>query len=733
MMRRAPSAPVLRALAGPALILAAAAGVTVPGCASASRASAGAPTASAPAPSPTTAVKADPDRLREDMRLLVGRARDRVFPALVNISVVTVNYWGGKETKGGQTGSGTIISPDGYILTNQHVVDKGKKFRVTLADRREVPATLVGEDPLTDLAVIKIDGGAAGLAAASFGRSAALETGDYVMAMGSPYSLSRSVTLGIVSNAERVFTSGAGGDEVEEMEFDAGRTGLFTTWIQHDALINPGNSGGPLVNLRGEVVGVNAMGGNSLGFAIPSDLARDVAERLIKDGEVVRSSIGLALKPIKRSQFTEGVVVNSVVKDSPADRAGLKAGDLVTSIDGAPVTIRFAEEVPPLVRAIADRPVGTSIALGYRRGTTPGEAVVVTEKLLKEIGTQSSLRQWGFSAQEITERMARDLRLTDRSGVFVSGLREGSPAQTAEPALQYGDIVRSIDGRPVPGLEALVATYTEIMAKDPIPEFVMLGFDRGEKNQITLIEPRPDKKEDPPREVPKGWVGVATQPVLRDLAARLGHPDTLGFRVSRLYPDTLAVGSDLLVGDVVYAVNGEKIAPRGMQDSGMLQRKFRTLPTTGDTVLSVIRDGEKRDVKVRLERTRIGPDEAIKDENKDFELNVRELTFFDRDDYRWDATVQGVLVTNVEGAGWAGLAGVGERDLIQRINDYDVADIASYRKAMEALAKSQPERVTFGVLRFNRTYIMFAEPEWKPEAPVEKEGAAAPVPVANGR
>src|SRR6185295_14845162 len=169
----------------------------------------------------------------------------------------------GKETKGGAVGSGTIITPDGYILTNQHVTDNGKKFRVTLADRRELPATLVGEDPLTDLAVLKINADqlkGEKLPAAQFGDSDKLIVGDYVMAMGSPLALSRSVTLGIVSNTQRVFTSGMSGDEVEEMELDAGRTGVITSWIQHDASINHGNSGGPLVNLWGEIVGVNELG-----------------------------------------------------------------------------------------------------------------------------------------------------------------------------------------------------------------------------------------------------------------------------------------------------------------------------------------------------------------------------------------------------------------------------------------------------------------------------------------
>ena len=664
-----------------------------------------------------------PEHLREEMRQVVTSARDRVFPALVNISVVTVNYFSGKETKGGAVGSGTIIRPDGYILTNQHVTDSGKKFRVTLADRRELPATLVGEDPLTDLAILKITADqnkSEKFPFAEFGDSDKLVVGDYVMAMGSPLALSRSVTLGIVSNNERVFTSGMGGDEVEEMELDAGRTGVFTTWIQHDASINHGNSGGPLVNLWGQIIGINELGGNQMGFAIPANLAKEVAASLIDHGEVVRSSIGVALKPIKRSEFKEGVFINSVLKDSPADKAGIKAGDLITAVDGKPVTVRFAEEVPPFIRSISSRPVGTTIAITYKRDGAAHTTNVTTEKLLKERGDQAALRTWGISISQITEKMARDRQLDSTDGVMITGMHRGGPGELAEPALSSGDVVRAIEGKPVKDLKEAVEVYKAIMSKEPVPEFVLIGFDRAGKNQVTLIKPRPDKHDDPPREVPKSWIGAATQPVLKELAKELGHPEALGFRVTRVYPNTQAAGSDLKVGDIILSLNGDKVTPRGMQDAGMFQRKVRQLGTSEPATLSVLRGDKTVEVKVPLERTRIGPDEALKDENKDFEITVRELTFFDRDDEHWGEDITGVLVENVEHAGWAGMAGVGDGDLIQKINQFEIKDIPAFRKAMESIAKAQPERVTFEVLRRNRTYFMFAEPEWKPQVPSDK-------------
>ena len=255
--------------------------------------------------------------LRGELRRVIGAARDRVFPALVSIRVVTVRYGAGRVLKGQSVGSGTIISAEGHVLTNQHVVQGGRKFICTLSDKREVAARLVGEDPLTDLAVLELElgelEGSRDLPVARFGDSGALEIGDYVMAMGSPFSLSRSVSLGIVSNTERVFAGGFGSNDFEAMELEQGqRTGLFTRWIQHDAVISPGNSGGPLVNLAGEIVGVNELGSSTLSFAIPSRLAERVSAALIAEGEVRRSLIGLSFKPIQRTGLRHGVLIDSV-------------------------------------------------------------------------------------------------------------------------------------------------------------------------------------------------------------------------------------------------------------------------------------------------------------------------------------------------------------------------------------------------------------------------------------
>ncbi len=667
------------------------------------------------------------DQLRKDMRHMIELARDRVFPALVNIHVSTINYWGGKERKGAATGSGTIISPEGYVVTNQHVTNKGKKFKCTLADRQEITAELIGEDPLTDLAVIKLDlselkSPGTKLAVAVFGNSAELEIGDHVMAMGSPHSLSRSVTLGIVSNTERVFGGGGGSNDVEEMELEQGqRTGLFTRWIQHDALIRPGNSGGPLVNLKGEIVGVNELGGNGMGFAIPSNLVRQVTTSLIDQGAVPRSWFGISFKPIAKTGYDQGVLVNSIVKGGPADEAGMEPGDVILRIDGEALTIRFAEEIPPLMKRLADLAVGSSLEINYQRDGETAQATLVTRRLEKDRGDETVLRSWGITVEQITPKMAREMRLDNTAGVLVSGVRSGGPAQLAEPRLSYGDIIRRIDGEPVADLSAMTAKYEAIMALEELPEYLLIEFDRRGKNHVTLVKPKPDENEDPPRDLKKAWIGIATQPIVKKLAKRLGHPDKTGWRITRVYPRTNAAESELKVGDVIVALNGEKLRLKGMQDAGLLSRRIKKLDVDGEAEVSVLRDGVPLDVRVKLEETRWKPSEARRLENRDFELTVRNVTFFDRDANQWDKSVKGVIVEQVENGGWAGMGGVRVGDLIQRIDDDIIRSRKSFRRAMVDVTKRQPERVVFVVLRGIQTRFQFVEPEWKPELDEDKE------------
>ena len=675
-----------------------------------------------PSLAPPVEAESESPELRSELRRVIAEARDRVFPALVSIRVVTVQYVHGQEWKGQSVGSGTIISAEGHVVTNQHVVQNGQKFVLTLSDKREVDATLVGEDPLTDLALLAIDTSEleGPLPVAAFGDSSALQTGDYVMAMGSPYALSRSVSLGIVSNTERVFAGGFGSDEPMEDELDEGqRTGIFTRWIQHDALIQPGNSGGPLVNLDGEIVGVNQIGLASLGFAIPSNLASEVAEALTAHGEVPRSWVGMSFKPIQRTGLDEGVLINSVDVDGPAAAAGIEAGDVLLEVEGDPVTVRFVEEVPLLLARMAHLPIGEEVAVRVRQGEEEREARLLTRPLEKDVGEETSFHDWGLTTQDITSKMARDRRLVNADGVLVTGARSGGPAQVAEPALEDGDVLRMVDGQRILDLAGLIELYEKLSGDDPRP--LLFEFDRQGKNQVALLEPRDEDRSLPPRELPKAWIGIATQPLLTDLASQLGVGETGGFRVTRVYPGTEAAASELRVGDVVVAVGPSLTTPRTMQDAGLLARAVRNLDIGTTVPLRVLRAGEEVKIPVLLEKARPGADEARRFRDLDFEIGVREVTFFDRDENRWEPDQGGVLVEQVEPGGWAALGGIHPDDLVLRVQGREIEGLRDFRQAMESIEEEQPERVEVVVLRGVRTHFQYLEPDWTPSTRASRE------------
>jgi serine protease Do len=342
------------------------------------------------------------------------------------------------------TGSGVIISPDGYILTNNHVAGSADQINVKLADGREFKARVVGKDSETDLAVIKID--AQNLPHARLGDSDKLEQGEWVIALGSPFGLQQTMTAGIVSAVGRDLGTSAG---------------QFTNFIQTDASINPGNSGGPLINMQGEVVGINSMifsqtgVSAGIGFAIPANLANKVYAELVRNGKVTRGYLGVFLQPVSPAlaktvgyNGTEGAVVGDLARDdSPAARAGLRSGDVIVEFDGKPV-----KSPKQLTEMVADTPVGKASAVKFvRDGRVETTTVKLGERPSRNLEGEQPEQdnpeedggKIGLSVSNVTAEMASRMRLRIASGVVVSSVQPDSPA--ADAGLQRGDIIHRVN------------------------------------------------------------------------------------------------------------------------------------------------------------------------------------------------------------------------------------------------------------------------------------------------
>src|SRR5882672_479133 len=302
-----------------------------------------------------------------NVRAALETAITRMRPALVRIHVVSTEYHEGRELKMQAVGSGAIISKDGYLITNHHVAGHGARMVCTMWNREEIEAELVGTDPLTDISVLKLKPDKPReFIPATFGDSAKLAVGDSVLAMGSPMALSQSVTLGIISNVEMIMPRLFG--TFGHLRLDGEDVGALVRWIGHDASIYGGNSGGPLVNLHGEIIGINEIR-FGLSGAIPGNLAHEVADQLIAHGRIQRSWLGFDVQPLfKHSKGERGVLVGGVVADSPASRAGLQAGDLLLSLGEAPTNVRYDEEMPDFMRLVTSLPIGKPVAALVERG-----------------------------------------------------------------------------------------------------------------------------------------------------------------------------------------------------------------------------------------------------------------------------------------------------------------------------------------------------------------------------
>jgi serine protease Do len=382
-----------------------------------------------------------------------------------------------KDFKQQSLGTGFVIDKEGYILTNNHVVEMAEEIKVKLSDGKEYEAKVIGKDPKTDLALIKIKADEA-LRPLPLGNSDGLEVGDWVVAIGNPFGLGNTVTAGIVSAKYRQIG-----------------TGSYENFIQTDASINPGNSGGPLLNTAGEVVGINTAifsqsGGNiGIGFAIPVNMAKDLLPQL-KKGKVVRGWLGVMIQKITPElkeklnlKDEHGALVADVTKGGPAEKAGIERGDVIVSFDGK--EIKEMRELPFLV---ASTPVGKTVKVEVmRKGEKKSLEVKVGEmKEEKEAGGVSPAEtpRLGMTVEELTPELAKNLGLTETSGIVVVQVEDDSAAAAA--GLKPGDVILEIDQTPVKNLDEFNHKIEKYKKGDTI---LLLAKRRGATVFMTLKVP----------------------------------------------------------------------------------------------------------------------------------------------------------------------------------------------------------------------------------------------------
>ena len=368
-------------------------------------------------------------------------------------------------------GSGFVISADGFILTNNHVVDGADEIKVKFDNGKELKGELKGSDAKLDLALIKVTS-ADKLPVAPLGNSDAIEVGEWVMAIGNPFGLSETVTAGIVSAKGRVIGSGP-----------------YDDFIQTDASINPGNSGGPLFNAKGEVVGINTAiiaGGQGIGFAIPVNMAKSIIPQLRDKGKVTRGWIGVSIQPVTKDLADsfglageKGALVSEVLPESPAEKGGIKSGDIITAFDGKEI-----KEMNDLPRLVAATVTGRSVAVTVIRDGKEEALTLVIEKMKDgdEDFSAETQDKLGLTVKDLTKELAASLRSKDSAGVVVTDVKMDSLAMNV--GIQRGDILKEVNGTKITKVE----DYEKALAAAKKDKVLRLLIKHGESSRYVAIK-----------------------------------------------------------------------------------------------------------------------------------------------------------------------------------------------------------------------------------------------------
>jgi len=639
----------------------------------------------------------------------------RVFPSIVRIEAIRLRPSDGRLTKQWSGGSGVIITTQGHLVTNCHVTEDGDFFRCYLYDGSHIEAKLIGQDALTDLAVLQLDlsqraKDAAPLVVAKFGDSAALVAGEEVYALGSPGFLSQSVTRGVVSNPSLVLPE----QTVGRMMLRGEDVGMLVRWVLHDARIFGGNSGGPLVNAKGDIVGINEIGVVSLSGAIPSDLARVVADQLIKSGRVTRGWSGVTVQPrLEADGEAVGVVVGDVAAGSPAFAAGLQPGDVILAGDGHAIEGAEEKAVAHFNRLEASQLPGREFVVDYRRGGAKQTARIKLAQREPARADDVELRTWGVVVRDLTPKLARDERLPDLRGVWLENIRPAGPSGQAEPTLRREDVLIAVDGKPVGSVAELRDLTAKLMAETPKNVRTVLASVRRDGAVLNaVVDLRKEDERNVTQQARKAWLGVSSQPLTAKLSARLGIKAEGGARLTRIYPGTKAEAAGLQIGDVILAIDGAPVTARRQEDTDVLARQIRQYRSGTPAKFSLWREGATRDVEVTLEEQPVPAAEMPWWQDNQLEFSAREIAFDDRVRLQIATDAKGAIIESAVPAGWAALAGLRADDMVEAAGGQRVANLEDLKRAREEAVASGKSWWVLLVRRRGQT--LFVEINLKP-------------------
>ena len=524
-------------------------------------------------------------------------------------------------------------------------------------------------------------------------------------------ALSQSVTLGIISNSEMVMPRFFG--PFARFKLDGEDVGTLVRWIGHDAPIYGGNSGGPLVNLRGEIIGINEISFGLAG-AIPGNLARNVAGQIIARGKVQRSWLGFDVQPLfKHAKEEKGVLIGGVLKDSPADKGGLKPGDLLLRLGDFPIHVRYDEQMPDFMRLVTGLPIGEEVAALVRRDGKEMRLALRPAERGELYPKQQELKQWGLTVRDLSFLAAREMKRTRVEGALVTSVRPGGPAGEAKPSLDPRDVIVEVNGAPVKNVQELIDLTRQLTEGKTEPVPVVATFERKADRYLAVVRIGTRELKDPGLEVTKAWLPVEAQVISREIARQLGKPDLKGFYLTRVYPGTTAERAGLRSADFIIALEGEKLTASGPEHEDELSALIRQYDAGKEVELTVLRDQSEMKIPVELVRSPRLKREMKKYRNDDFEFTARDVSFFDAAEEQWSSDQRGALVEEVKPGSWAELGSLYVGDLILEVEGSPVENVDVLKQQMERIATDQLRMVVVKVMRGIHTLYLELEPNWK--------------------